>query len=59
MDSQVALQTQSGSAESGTGAALELRYFDVSRGCSVVMFIGSSESLTVAVLETGRGCVGQ
>ena len=42
----MALQTQSGSAESGTGGALELSCFDVSR-CSVAMFIGSHESLTV------------
>ena len=59
MDSQVALQTQSGSAESGTGGALELRCFDVSRGCSMATFVGGYESLTAVVLETGGGCVGQ
>ena len=48
----MALQTQSGSAESGSGGALELRCFDVSRGCSVATFIGSHKSLTAAVLET-------
>ena len=55
----MALQTQSGSAESATGGALELHCFDVSRGCSVAMFIGSHESLTAVILETGGDCVGQ
>ena len=54
----MALQTQSGSAESGTGGALELRCFDVSRG-SVATFIGGHESLMAVVLETCGGCVGQ
>ena len=55
----MALQTQSESAESVTGGALELRCYDVSRGCSVATFIGGHESLTVVVLETGGGYVGQ
>ena len=53
------LQTQSGRAESGTGGALELHYCDVSRGCSVVSFIGCNKSLTVVILEIVGGCVGQ
>ena len=58
MNSQMALQAQSGSAESGTGAALELRCCDVSRGCSVATFIRCQESLAAVVLKTGGGCVG-
>ena len=53
------LQTQSGRAESGTGGALELHYCDVSRGCSVMSFIGCNKSLTVVILEIVGGCVGQ
>ena len=56
MDSLVALQTQSGRAESGTGGALKLHYCDVSKGCSVVSFIGSDESLTVIILEIVGDC---
>ena len=41
----MALQAQSGSAESGTGGALELCCFDVSRGCSVATFIKAEMSL--------------
>ena len=59
MNSLVALQTQSGRAESGTGGALELHYCDVSRGCSVVSFVGCNKSLTVVILEIVGGCVGQ
>ena len=55
---KVALQTQSGSAESRTGGALEFRYCDVNRGCSVVTFISWLHSLTVVVLETKGGIVG-
>ena len=58
MNSQVALQTQSGSAESGAGGALELRYCDVSRGCSVATFIRCQESLMAFVPKTDGGCVG-
>ena len=47
----MALQTQSGREESGTGGALKLHYCDVSKGCSVVSFIGSDESLMVIILE--------
>ena len=47
MDSLVALQTQSGSAESETGGALELRCCDFSRGCSVTSFIGRHEFLSL------------
>ena len=46
MDSLVALQTHSGSAESETGEALELRCCVLSRGCSVSSFIGRHESLS-------------
>ena len=42
----LALQTQSGSAESETGGALELRCCVLSRGCSVTSFIGRHESLS-------------
>ena len=59
MDSLVALQTQSRRAESGTGGALELHYCDVSRGCSVVSFIGCNKSLMVVILKIVGGCVGQ
>ena len=55
----MALQTQSGRAESATGGALELHYCDVSRGCSVMSFIGCNKSLTVVILEIVGGCVGQ
>ena len=58
MDSLEALQTQSGSAEPGSGGALELRCFDISRGCSVASFIGCHDTLlclTSVVLETGGG----
>ena len=58
VNSQDALQTQSGSAKSGTGGALELRCCDVSRGRSVATFIRCQESLTAVVLKTGGGCVG-
>ena len=53
------LQTQSGRAESGTGGALELHNCNVSRGCSVVLFIGCNKSLTVVILKIVGGCVGQ
>ena len=49
MDSLVALQTQSGSAESETDGALELRCCDFSRGCSVRSFIGRHEFLSLWV----------
>ena len=43
----MALQTQSGSAESGAGGTLELRCCDISRECSLASFIGSChESVT-------------
>ena len=43
----MALQTQSGSAESGAGGTLELRCCDISRECSLASFIGSyHESVT-------------
>ena len=57
--SLVALQTQSGSAESEASGALEIRCCDVSRECSLASFIGCHKSLTAVVLETGGGCVGQ
>ena len=47
MDSLVPLQTQSGSAESETDGALELRCCDFSRGCSVRSFIGRHEFLSL------------
>ena len=59
MNSQVALQTQSGSADSGTGGALELRCRDVSRGCSVATFMYCHESLTTVVLKTGGSLTGR
>ena len=46
MDSLVALQTQSGSAESETGGALELRCCVLNRGYSVSSFIGRHEFLS-------------
>ena len=55
----MALQTQSGRAKSRTGGALELHYCDISRGCSVVSFIGYDKSITVVILESVGGCVGQ
>ena len=56
----MAVQTQSGSAESGAGGALELRCCDVSRECSLVSFIGCCrESLTAIVLKTGGSCEGR
>ena len=46
-DSLVALQTQSGSAESGEGGTLELRCCDISSDCSLASFIGCChESVT-------------
>ena len=42
----MALRSQSGSAEPRTGGALELRCFDVSRGCSVATFKDGQELLT-------------
>ena len=52
MNSLVALQAQSGSTESGTGEALELRFCDVSRTCSVASFVGCHE-ITKPPLEFG------
>ena len=43
MDSLVALQTQSGSAESGAGGTLELRCCDISRECSLASLIGCQQ----------------
>jgi len=61
MDSLVALQTHSGSAESCVaGGALELRFCDISRECSFASFIGCChESVTAVVFETGGSSEGR
>ena len=57
----MALQTQSGSAElCVAGGALELRFCDIIRECSLASFIGCChESVRVVVLETGGSSEGR
>ena len=57
----MSLQTQTGSAELCVAVgALELRFCDISRECSLASFIGCChESVRAVVLETGGNSGGR